>query len=287
MHNPHLTLYAKVGTLCLHKAKPLAKKDKMRPDNNRESLPKTELERRVIYSLMLAMVRLAKTFQVSLEEAQGLLQMAYFSELRKDGLKLREIADILDVSPRSVARLSKQLKSNFFRPEREHNLPRRILFMLWSEPMSQARITRELDDVDSELVTSALKGLQESGRITLNSGRVETFSTTRDAERMVLPGWTSRIGALNSLAGNVSSVIFGRFFEERPSAFARTLSFRLRRVDLPKLNELYEQEIWPRLEALDASGHDDEALAMNLSICWSELDTIPSRQPKHHSGEEQ
>ena len=246
-----------------------------------DELPHGELERRVLYSLMRAVVRLAKVFRISLEDIQGLLQMAYFNELRTtDGLTLLEVAELLSVSRRSAARMSKQLKTNFFRPEREHELPRRILFMLWAESMSRARIVRELRDVDDREVDAALERLLEDGRIVREEGRVVTYATTRAAERMVLPGWTARIGALNSLAGNVASVVYGRFFADAPESFARTLSFRLRREDLPKLKQLYDEAVWPRLEALDeASSADDEALAMNLTICWAEYASVPSPKP--------
>ncbi|MEO1273797.1 MAG: hypothetical protein AAFX99_37455, partial [Myxococcota bacterium] len=164
------------------------------------AVPDAELRRRVLYSLMLPVVRLAKVFQVSLKDAQELLQMAYFSELRSDGLTLQEVAELLDVSARSSVRMSKQLRTNFFLPERAHELPRRILFMLMAEPMSRTRIIRELRDIKATEVDAALVELEAQGKLERQPGRVETLIATRAAERMVLPGWTSRIGALNSLA---------------------------------------------------------------------------------------
>ncbi|MEO1267195.1 MAG: hypothetical protein AAFX99_03790 [Myxococcota bacterium] len=136
----------------------------------------------------------------------------------------------------------------------------------------------ELETTRAQEVDEALHRLEMDGRIVRDDGgRVETFAITRAAERMVLPGWTARIGALNSLAGNVASVVYGRFFAHAPSAFARTLSFRIRVADLPRLQELYEQVIWPQLTKLEENVTDhEESIAMNLSLLWSPYNVVPS-----------
>lgn len=250
--------------------------------------PQMELEEsqdRVLYSLMLGSVRLAKLFGKPLKDVVGLLQMAYFHELRSDGLSLEEIGQVLEVSRRTAARLSKQLKTNFFRPEREHELPRRVEFLLWAEPMSQARILRELS-VDPEELEEALAQLQEEGRVVLEPGRVPRYAVARLSDRLVRPGWTARIGALNSLVGNLTDVVQGRFFAQSPTSFARTLTLRVRPQDMPELRRLYEEQIWPALEALDkeAAG-DSRSLEMRVSLCWAEYETS-QRQEALEPGEE-
>lgn len=250
-----------------------------------EDISPQELHERVVYSLMRGGVRLSRRFGFPLREALSLLQMAYFHELRASGMSLDEIGDALDVSRRTAARLSKQLKTNFFRPEREHELPRRIEFMLWAGPMSEARLRRELPD-DADEVAGALAQLVAEGRARLEPGRVPRYAVARTAGRLVSAGWTARIGALNSLIGNVTQVVYARFLEGSPRAFARTLSLRVRREDEEALRRLYEDTIWPALEALDeAATGDPDALKMKVSLCWAEYEE-PAPEGARHQGEE-
>lgn len=240
------------------------------------SIPWPELQRRVVHSLLLPAVRLAKVFGIPVKEIANFVHIAYFQELRHDGLTLQEVSERMDISMRSAARLSKQMKTNFFRPEREHELPRRIEFLLWYEPLSLSRIRRALPEVGDAALDEAMAQLLAEERVVRHAGRTVTYAVSRGASRIVRDRWTARIGALNSLVGNLSAVIYGRFFAQDPKAFARTLSFRLRRADLAQLKALYESEIWTRLEAMDeAAAGDPDALAMNFSVCWAEYESVP------------
>ncbi len=242
-------------------------------EDSAEDMHRQELETRVLYSVMLGCVRLAKLCGLSLKDAVSLLQMAYFHELRGDGMSMDEITEALDISKRTTARLSKQLKTNFFRPEREHDLPRRIECLLWAEPMSQAQILRELSATSDE-ITEALRQLLVEERIIEQPGRALKYSVARLSGRLVKPGWTSRIGALNSLVGNIADVVKGRFFGQDPHSFARTLTLRVRKQDTEQLRALYETQVWPFLEALDqASAGHDETLEFRVSMCWAEQQT--------------
>ncbi len=242
-----------------------------------QGISDAEMQRRVIHSMLLPVVRLARVFGVPVREVANFLQVAYFQELRNEGLTLREVSQRMDISMRSAARLSKQIKTNFFLPEREHELPRRIEFLLWYEPLSMPRIVRELPQVPVEDIESAMEQLLKEERIVRHDGRTVTYAVSRGSSRIVRDRWTARIGALNSLLSNVCSVTYGRFFGGHPRAFARTLSFRVRPQDVPQLKALYESGIWARLRAMDedASG-DPQSVSMNLTVCWSEYESIPN-----------
>ncbi|MFB6350569.1 MAG: hypothetical protein ABEN55_09860, partial [Bradymonadaceae bacterium] len=88
---------------------------------DRDELPeigREELVRRVIYSLFGPAARVATEAGLPLKEVTSFLEMACYHHLKSASMTLREAADVLDISRRKVAQLSKRLKQNFFDPER-------------------------------------------------------------------------------------------------------------------------------------------------------------------------
>ena len=256
----------------------------------REEVDPLELMRRVLFSMMSPVAKLSSTQSVGLKELTKMMRLSYFRRLRHRGSTLREIGEALDVSVRTAKRLSKQLKENFFAPELEHELLRRIEFMLWAAPMSKARLHQVIEDAGEDDIAEALAQLQREERIHELDDRPGFYEATRPGAgtRLVRQGLVARIGALNAFMDNVTNAIYGRFFVDEEAAFARTLSFRLRPQELDELRALYEEVIWPRLRELDALAEqdpgDDEAparaepLALQLSMCWAPYELIERRQ---------
>ena len=237
----------------------------------------SEMERRIVYSLLLPAVRLAKVFGVPLKDCAQYTQVAYFHELRKDGMKLREVAELLNISMRSAARLSKQLKANFFLTEDDQPLISKIEFMLWGEPLSLVRMKREMADEDPADIERTIEEMLAAKKIVCQKNRTVTYALVADASKD--NKWASRLTALNGLGTSISSVVYNRFFSENPDSFMRTLSFRVRRKDMEKLKEIYEAGIWEPLKDLDeAAAGFHNPIKMNMSIAWAEFDSIP-KQP--------
>ncbi|MFB6372107.1 MAG: hypothetical protein ABEN55_03105, partial [Bradymonadaceae bacterium] len=153
--------------------------DDVESSDDIEPIDDAQLQGRVIYSLMSPAVRLARAFRVGLEDVRKWVELAYFHELRRDGLTLKEVAERLDVSKRKASGLSRQLKTNFFAPEREYELPRRIEFLVWAEPMSKARLVQNLDDVTVGEVEEALETLLEQGRVVADREGNTTYLLAR------------------------------------------------------------------------------------------------------------
>ncbi len=235
-----------------------------------------ELQRRVVYALFLPAVRLAFSFGLPIRELVEWLEMAYFHETRRRGLVMREASERLGVSVRKVAMLASQLKQNFAQPDREVELPRRIEFLLWAEPLSEARIKQLLSDHAADEIREALDQLVAEGRATEQPGRVTKYAVVKSEFRLVNQrGWLSRIDGLNNLLGSVTNAVYGRFFHAEPRAFARTLSLRVRPADRPRLQQLYEEAIWETLRRLDAEAKDDpEAQQVDVSIVWAPYDYV-------------
>lgn len=242
------------------------------PDDLPE-IDRDELHRRIVYSLFRPVSRLASVFGLSLKELTSLLEIACYHQLKRASLTLEEAADALGVSRRKVAQLSKKLKKNFFDPEREHGLPRRIEYMLWAGEMTEGRIRQAIPDEDDEAITEALDQLVRQERVVVeDEGYTKTYSVPDSEFRLYENNWLARIDGLNNLLRNLTDAVIGRFFENDASAFARTLNFRMRRSDIDQLRELYESEIYPTLRDLEETADGDpeaEVVDMSLSALWA------------------
>lgn len=246
------------------------------PQEAPHELSQEELVRRVLYSVMTPTVRLARVFSVPLKETVHWTQVATFHELRKRGWTLQQIAEALDVSVRKASQLSAQLKENFFVPEREHELPRRIEFLLWAEPMSAARIRQVLRDeggepIDEAEIVAAIETLEAQERVRLEAqGTTQVYVLSRRASRMYQDRWMTRIDGLNHMLSALTQAILGRFFEADPATFARTVTLHMRPEDTAALERFYQETIWPFLAQLDeVAAEDPEARPVDLGIFWA------------------
>ncbi len=232
--------------------------------------PPPALSERVIYALLGPATQLAFAFRLPLKPLLELLQTAYFHETRRRGLTTAEAAELLDVSPRKIAMLSRDLKHSFLPEDREVGLPRRIEFMLWAEPLSAARLTQVLD-APTEAVEAAIAQLLAEGRIREEADRVTRYAVVRSEFRLVdQRGWLSRLDGLNNLLSSVTAAVKGRFFDDEPRAFARTLNFRAVPGWGERLRTLYESTIFPALAALDEEARGcPDAECVDLSVVWA------------------
>ena len=232
-------------------------------------LEEGELEERLIYALLRPAVRLAMRSRLPMKEMIRLAKIAYFQELRATGLTLQETADALDASLPTAARLSRDLKRNFLRPELEHQLPQRIEYMLWAGPLSRARLHQVLHDHTATDIDDALELMIGEELIAQLDGDV--FELQRPKVRMVSDKWYARIGSLNHILDNLGRTVTTRFFDDAHDqhAFARNLNFRVPSATLERLQHFYEQVVWPSLVAIDedAAGEED-VHDVRLTLFW-------------------
>lgn len=237
-------------------------------------IPEDELAERVVYALLRPAVRLASAFGLPLKHVVGLLESAYFHELRRSGFTLREAGDRLQVSQRTTVRLAKDLRERFVQPELEHNLPRRIEFMLWARPMSEARLCQVLPEVDADEIHDALGMLLGEGRIEVRAGRAMEYAPVSNLRKLPRDTWMRRLGGLNTLVDNVADATFGRFFRDEPRTFARSLSFQLPRGGTERLRRWYEESVLPHIVELSDEATGDDVESVQLSLCWAPYEFI-------------
>jgi len=238
-------------------------------------LTQEEVNGRIIYSLLGPAVHMARAFGVPMKDLGTWVELAYVKDLMDRGVTLKEASERLQVSVRKISMLTRQLRENFFAPEEEHELPARIEFMLWAEPLSRKRIKQYLSEVEEEFVDETLDKLLEDGRIALVQGRTPTYTVVRRAQRLVRDDLMAKVDALNTLLDTLVDAIYGRFFKREPKAFARTLQLRVRAEDLQELAKLYEEHIWETLKNLDAAAEDDpNAIPFRLALFWAPDDLM-------------
>lgn len=228
-----------------------------------------EFRDRLLYSMTKPIVKMARFFQTDLKALTHWVRTAYFHELRSSDMTLEEISDFLGVSLPTAARLSKDLKDNFYRPELEHQLPQRIEFMLWAESLSRARICQVITDREDEDIEEAIDQMLDEGRIEPDPENEDRFQLVEPEGRLVDDSWHTRIGSLNSLLENLSDTVKDRFFKNDSEAFARTVSFHMDPDQIEVLEEIYETEVWQRLVELEEEAKDvEDPVEVQLSMFW-------------------
>lgn len=238
------------------------------------SLSEEEYRTRVIFAMLLPAARLMVRFKTPLREIKNLVELAAYREARRRGLKMKEIRQQLSISMSKVGLLSKSLKEHFAAPEREHELPRRILTLLWAGPLSESRLCQALEGShEAQEVVQALALMLEDKRLQLTQERTPRYCLGEPRYRLVQEPWMARVDALGDLMLSVARTVEARFFEEDPRAMARTLSFRARPEDLHRLQKLYEEEIFPLICELDeAVDPAQDSVPLRLSVLWSPQD---------------
>ena len=229
-----------------------------------------ELQRRILFSLLKPAVRLARRMGIGLKETRDWLELAYYDELRRDGLTLQDAADAAQISRRKTAQLSKGLKENFFDPEREAELPRRIEFILWAGPLTEGRLRQALREHAPEEIDDALALLREQGRVEVTHGRAPLYRVPRSEFRLYRGDWISRIDGLNNQLAVIERTVRARFFDDDERAFQRTLNLRVRPEDQKELEQLYREVVYPRLAELDERARQaDDSDTMGFSMSWA------------------
>ncbi len=216
--------------------------------------------------------RLARKLDSPLKDFQDLAGVAYFDEFRQHDPTQKAVAKRMGISLRKAASMAASLRESFLRVDEDAGLPRRIEHMLWAKPASRARITQMISG-DSEQISRAIAKLIAEGRVEEDTtARTHRLSITRGHARLVEDDWVSRLDGVENLLHNVSDTVEDRFFEDEKAStsMARTVSVGIRSADLPKLRQLYEEQVWPFLIALEESSRGEEdVVEINLSMIWA------------------
>ncbi len=230
------------------------------------------LEEQVIFAVLLPMARLAARFGVPLRRIKQLSELAYYQELRRLGLRMRDIQDVMSIGFSKVGTLSRQLKVYHARPDSDFGLQRRILLLLWALPLTEKHLLAAFPEVEAEVVRGVLREMVSRGRLEVIAGRTERFGVVENHNLLLQDGRLARLSALGSLMTNAVEVIEARFFARGEGAFARTLNFRVRAEDVGRLEAFYREALIPLVQELDEAVERDAGGAsapIKLSMMWA------------------
>ena len=188
-------------------------------------------------------------------------------------MEVKDAQQVMGVSSSKSALLSKQLKQHFLQAEHAHELPRRIEYLIWAEPLTMAKLNQIMPEVERADLERALATLLKEERIAEQDrgGDVVYTLEIRHARR-VWDNVLARLDGLNNALKSVSDAVFGRFFGAEPQhAFARTLTFHLRKADRHKLNQFYEEQLFPFIKSLNDAAEADtgEVEVTSVSVFWA------------------
>ncbi len=231
------------------------------------------VNRRIMFSMLRPPAMMAARLGFPLKDLTNFMRLSYFRELRESGSTLAEAAELIEVSTRTMKRLNRELRSDFFLPEIEHTLARRIEFMIWAESKSLARIIQLLPSVPRADIEHALEHLLAEQRIIQEpDGRALRYRATHLVSRLVDEGFSKRIGALNSLMQNVAETVLARFIAPKDVSFARTLNFRILKDDSDELKAAYDILLKRMLELEGRVQNQTDSIPIRMSMLWTEVD---------------
>ncbi len=234
-----------------------------------EVVPRESLQERVTFATLGPMARLAVRFQLPLKRVKQLTELAYYQETRRKGLKMAQIQEVMSIGFSKVGTLSRQLKDYHAMLGSDFGIQRRILLLLWAVPLTQKHLVGAFPDVEPEQVVEVLGQMVAQGTLEIVDGRTERYALVANHNQLLQDHWYSRLNALGSLMANAVQVVEARFFDGRDEAFVRTLNFRVRASDVPKLQAFYKEHLFPLIEELDgAVGQDEPSVPIKLSFMW-------------------
>ncbi len=227
----------------------------------------TGLQRRLVYALLRPAVRLARRFRLPLKALESLCRLAYFEELRlARGLPHTDIARALDMSPRTVATLEKQLRGDFLAPAREVEFARRVEDAL-GEARTVEAVAADLDAPPDD-VRRTVEGLVGSGRVRALGD--DTFVVDRAYVSLVEDALAARIDGLNHQLDVIAAAVVSRFLNGPGPSLARTLSFVADPARVEQLADRLARELRRQCgdteeEALRDGAHENYALTFALA----------------------
>lgn len=214
---------------------------------NIESPSTSELQRRLVFSLLRPVARLARRFALPLKTIEELARLAYYAEARRDQTPQSEVARRFGKSLRTIGSLERMLRSNFLAPEAEVEAFRRVEAALEQEPATIAEMG-ERTGMDPDEVGRLLSGLVAAGRVLEQvDGR---YALDRRFQSLVQDDLKARVDGLNHQLDVVLGAVQARFLSPSKEAMARTLDFVVRPEDVPALADAIVRAL--RTQVIDA-----------------------------------
>ena len=181
-------------------------------------------KQRILYSLFRCVSRVALRLSMPLSQMNDLFQMAYFHEAREEkGMGLGDVADLFGKSLRTVSSLHNRYRGDFFAPEQEIQLRRKIAQRVQDGPVDAGELAAAFPQVKGTFLTTALDDLLREKRILLDGERFRR--NPEDHDFFSETDIRARVDGLNRQMDIVAEAVWRRFFEEDETARSTARSY--------------------------------------------------------------
>ncbi len=225
---------------------------------------------RIAFAVLRPAARIALEYELPLKAMRNLVELAIYQQAVRRGMKMKEITERFSVGMSKVAALSRDLKRHFADAEEAHGLPRQILSLLYSRPLSLKLLHRALPGFEAQDLEKAIAQLIKEKRVKEVQGRTLRYTIAQQRQRLDISPWMARIDGLNTLMDHVHNAISKRLLHPDGRGTVRNVAFRVAPEDYERLSEFYQKELFPLICELDErAGEREDADHVRLSILWS------------------
>ena len=188
---------------------------------NTSSATPQELIMRVLASVLRIAVRIAVRARVPTKKLTKLLQVTYYQELRKNPEhSVKDIANLLGVSPSTVDGLSARSRSNFYAPETEIEPQRRLILALRRKPLTMSDLKAALPKVKAADLKRHVQSLIDVGWAVACTDN--TIALTDKMPSMAHADLIRRFDGLNHQMDITADAIWTGFVGQSSEALARS-----------------------------------------------------------------
>lgn len=241
----------------------------------------TEAQVRILIAALQPVLTLSRFAQLSLDDLQQIVALAYFEEYRERGMSLENIARRMNKSVRTVAALSQQAKTKARRlePGEELTRARAIVQMLDEEESLLLRdILARFAPAASPLVKKTLKWLVDENVIAKKEQRYFVSSAHLS---LIHPDMPHLIHGARRFFSSLSPLLYWRFFRTVPDssrAFARTFQFKMKASAWASITNDVSAFIRDRILRLDHEAGDDSSESDVVDVS---VQLAASQRPDH------
>lgn len=209
----------------------------------------TEMQLRLVYSLLKPAVRMAGRFHLPVKALTELVRLAYYEQLTREGLTTAAIAERFGQTPRHLRSLAQRLNSDFFAAERAVGLVREVEALIATES-TEERVIEKLPAWEPAEIRRAI-------RVLVDEERVEQAADGRllPARRYVVfasEKFVHRIDALNHFLDGVYHAVVQRLIlDDQETSMMKTMSFAAIRGQLTSFREWISGSLRRELGELD------------------------------------
>ncbi len=204
--------------------------------HKKKSVSFLEFGYRLVFSALKLAIKLALQFEISIKKIHELSEMAYFEELRKQNKTLKEIADILQITPRTAANYHNKFKSDFFAPENIDGLAYRIETALYEKKkLHLSDIERLFHEEEPQELSAALKKLIKNECIEIELGM---YKRSPKHSILLQDEFDSKIAGFNNQINTIYETVWNRIVNnDKENSMARTFKFESNTTQIKIMND--------------------------------------------------